>query len=72
MTRFLNLCFALLLTSCATFQAKKYHTAAITAPSVDPVKQSIGDARTQVTAMRKGNDRIDYKAGRAMEFFPRP
>lgn len=68
---------AVSLAGCATLKAKTYHTAAITAPSVTPVKSSISDASRQsqetsqhISDIKRGTDRVDYKASRALRFFP--
>lgn len=68
------------LPACASFKAtRKYHTPPIKPPSVTPVKESIGRASVasletsrQIGAIRAGTDRVDYKAGRALEFFLDP
>lgn len=59
-----------LLAACQPFKARTYHTAPVSAPSVAPVKESISDARAQVSAMRHGNDRIEFKVSKALKYFP--
>lgn len=72
------LLLSILLTGCGHFKAKQYHTAAVSPPSVQPVRTSIGNASRQsaetsrqIGDIRKGTDKVDRKAMRALEFFPR-
>lgn len=72
----LTVFLALALCACAPFKAKKHHTAAIAAPSVGPVKDSIGRASAasmetsrHISDIKRGTDRVDYKGGRALNFF---
>lgn len=69
---------ALAFGGCATFHAKTvHHTAAISAPSVAPVKSSITAASRaseetsrQISSIKRGTETVDFKAGRALRFFP--
>lgn len=68
---------ALFLSSCASFRGRnKYHTAPIAPPSVGEVKGRIGEAAAasaetsrQISAIKRGANRVDYKASRALEYF---
>lgn len=72
------LLMAACLCACDNFKAtKKYHTPPVTAPSVAPVKESIARASQaseetsrHISAIKAGTDTVDYKGGRALEFFP--